>query len=270
MTSTSEKRAAFRKLHEGGCFVLPNPWDIGSARALQSIGFKAIATTSAGFAWSRGRGDGAMKRDEVLDHIAELAQASDLPLNADFEEGFAHDAAGVGESARACVQTGVSGFSIEDFTGDRAKGLYSLDDAVARLKAARAAIDKSGEDVLLTGRAEGLLRGFPDLDEIIARLKAYANAGVDCLYAPALPNGDAIKRVVDAVAPKPVNVLIGAPLTVAELGALGVRRVSTGGGLAATAWGGFLRAAQSIYDTGTFAALREGARGPDIMKALGS
>lgn len=269
MPSLSEKRAAFRRLHERGCFVLPNPWDVGSARYLQSVGFKAIASTSAGMAWSKGLADGQVTREVVLAHLAELAEAGDLPLNADFENGFAHDPAGVAESVRLAVEAGVSGLSIEDYSGEPQRGLYPLEDAVARIAAARAAIDKTGADVLLVGRAEGLLRGNPDLDEAIARLKAYADAGADCLYAPALRSTDDIARVVEALAPKPVNVLAGfVDLDVEGYAALGVRRVSLGGALAAAAWGGLMRAAGDLAANGTFAGFAGAAGGGEIVKAL--
>jgi len=271
MPTTSEKRAAFRRLHESGCFVIPNPWDIGTTRYLQSLGFKALATTSAGFAWSRGLADGGVTRDVMLAHIAELSAAADVPVNADFEGGYAHEPAGVGESVRLCVATGVSGLSIEDFTGDRSKALYDFDTAVARIRAAREAIDKAGGEVLLTGRSEGFIRGLPDLDETIRRLKAYAAAGADCLYAPGLSTREQIAAVVEAVAPKPVNFLMGSPgpLTVRDLADLGVRRISVGGALARSAWGGFMRMAKEISGAGTFKGFADAAPGADIVKGLG-
>lgn len=258
MTSTrpsiADKRRTFQQLHEAGCFVIPNPWDVGSARFLQSLGFKALATTSAGFAWSHGRADGGITRDMVLGHLRDLVNATDLPINADFESGFAPDAAGVAESVRLAAETGIAGLSIEDSTGDTAQPLYSLDTAVERLRAARKAIDQAGGDVVLVGRAECFFVGRPDLDETIARLKAYAQAGADCLYAPALSTREQIVAVVDAVAPKPVNLLIGwaSELTVRDIAALGVRRVSVGGALAGSAWLGFTRAARLIADEGKF------------------
>src|SRR5712692_7378084 len=200
MPTTAEKRAAFRRLHASGCFVIPNPWDIGTTHYLQNLGFKALATTSAGFAWSRGFADGGVPRDMMLAHIAELSAAADVPMNADFEGGYAHEPAGVAESVRLCVATGVSGLSIEDSTGDKDKPLYELELAVARIKAARAAIDQAGGDVLLTGRAECFLVGRPDLDETIRRLKAYAAAGADCLYAPGIRKREEIAAVVQAAA----------------------------------------------------------------------
>jgi 2-methylisocitrate lyase-like PEP mutase family enzyme len=261
MPSIADKRRTFRTLHESGCFIIPNPWDIGSARYLQHLGFKAIASTSAGFAFAQGYPDGAVPRDKVLAHLHELAHASDLPLNADFEAGYANDAAGVAKSVRLCIETGVSGLSIED-TLDRK--LYSLDDAVARIRAARSAIDKAGGDVLLVGRAECFLVGRPDLDETIARLKAYANAGADCLYAPAIKTREQIAAVVQAVAPKPVNVLMSSgaePLTVADLAELGVRRISVGGALARVGWGAVMRVAKQIATDGCFDGLNDSAPG---------
>ena len=202
MPSIAEKRRTFRKLHEAGCFVIPNPWSIGTAKYLQHLGFKALASTSAGFAHFHGLADGAVSRDLMLAHLAELATATDLPVNADFEAGYADDPAGVAESVRLCVETGIAGLSIEDSTGDAENPLYGLDDALARLRAARAAIDRSGGDVLLTGRAECFLVRHPDaLNESIRRLVAYSEAGADCLYAPGLRTREQIAAVVQAVAP---------------------------------------------------------------------
>jgi 2-methylisocitrate lyase-like PEP mutase family enzyme len=255
MTTISEKRQTFRKLHEADCFVIPNPWDIGTARYLQHLGFKALATTSAGFAFSQGRPDGAVPRGPVLAHFREIVDATDLPVNADFEGGFAHEPDGVADSVRLCVETGVAGLSIEDATGDKDKPLYDLDHAVARMRAARAAIDKVGGDVLLVGRAECFLVGRPDLGETITRLKAYSAAGADCLYAPGIRTREQIAAVVEAVAPKPVNVLVGfaSDLTVSEIAGLGARRISVGGALARAAWTGFMRAARLIASEGRFA-----------------
>src|SRR6516164_1494756 len=202
--TVAEKRKAFRTLHERGCFVIPNPWDVGSAIYLQSLGFKALASTSSGFAWSRACADNAVGRDAVLAHLADLVAATDVPINADFESGFAKDPDGVAESVRLAVGTGVAGLSIEDSTGNAAKPLFDLDAAVARIRAARGAIDKAGGDTLLVGRAECFLVGRPDLDETITRLRAYANAGADCLYAPGIRTREQIDAVVKAVAPKPV------------------------------------------------------------------
>src|SRR5882757_6102801 len=220
--SIADKRRSFLRLHQHGCFVIPNPWDVGSARYLQSLGFKALATTSSGFAWSHGHRDGGMSRDRVLDHLTEMVEATDLPINADFEHGFAPDAAGVAESVRLAVETGVAGLSIEDSTGNTANPLYALGVAVERIRAARSAIDKAGGDALLVGRAECFLVGRPDLDETIARLAAYSQAGADCLYAPGIRTRDQIAAVVSAVAPKPLNLLIGwaSELTMGDISAL--------------------------------------------------
>jgi 2-methylisocitrate lyase-like PEP mutase family enzyme len=264
--SIADKRRAFQQLRLGGCFVIPNPWDVGSARYLQSLGFKALATTSSGFAWSRGRPDGALSRDTALAHLKDIVAATDLPVNADFESGFALDAAGVVENVRLAVDTGVAGLSIEDSTGDAAKPLYALSDAVERIRAARKAIDKSGGDLLLVGRAECFLVGRPDLDETIVRLKAYAGAGADCLYAPGIRIRDQIAAVVAAVAPKPLNLLVGSAseLTMQEIAALGVRRVSVGGALARSAWGGFMRAARLIAEEGKFDGFADAASGHEL------
>jgi 2-methylisocitrate lyase-like PEP mutase family enzyme len=270
MPTTADKRTEFRRLHESGCFVIPNPWDVGSALYLQSMGFKALATTSAGFAWARGAGDGGVTREVALAHFAEIAAAADLPVNADFEGGFAHQPEDVAESVRLCVETGVAGLSIEDFTGDRANPLYDFDLAVARMKAARAAIDKAGGDVLLTGRSEGFIRGRPDLDETIRRLRAFADAGAECLYAPGISTREQVSAVVQAVAPKPVNLLIGRPseLTVKDCTELGVRRISVGGALAAVAWGGFIHAAKEIMEAGTFKAFADAASSGELNKVF--
>jgi 2-methylisocitrate lyase-like PEP mutase family enzyme len=248
----ADRRKAFRQLHEGGCFVLPNPWDIGSAKYLQALGFKAIATTSAGFAFSRGLADGAVGRDLMLAHIRELVEATDLPVNADFENGYADDPEGVAENVRRCVETGVAGLSIEDNSGRGDKPLYELELAAERIRAAKAAIGDSG--VVLTGRAECFLVGQDDIHEVIRRLTTYAEAGADCLYAPGISERDDIMAVVKAVAPKPVNLLISAPggLTIRDAADLGVRRVSVGGAMARAAWGGFIRAAKDLAETGTF------------------
>lgn len=266
LTSIADKRRAFRKLHEAGCFVIPNPWDIGSARYLQSLGFKALASTSSGFAWSVGQSDGAVSRDEVLAHLRELVAATDLPVNADFENGYATDAAGVAESVRLAVETGVAGLSIEDSTGDSAKPLFEVEVAVERMRAARKAIDKAGGDTLLVGRAEGFLWGRPDLADAIVRLKAYSEAGADCLYAPGIRTPEQIRAVVEAVAPKPVNLLVGSTseLTMQAIAALGVRRVSVGGALARAAWGGFMRAARMLAEQGRFDGFGEAASGKEL------
>jgi 2-methylisocitrate lyase-like PEP mutase family enzyme len=254
MPTIADKRRAFRKLHEAGCFVIPNPWDLGTTRYLQHLGFKALATTSAGFAFSRGLPDGGVPRDLMLAHIREIVKATELPVNADFEAGYARDPAGVAESVRLCIETGVAGLSIEDATGEGEHPLYDLDTAVARMRAARAAIDKAGTDVMLVGRAECFLAGRPDLAETVARLKAYAGAGADCLYAPGIRTREEIAAVVEAVAPKPVNVLrpAGTDFTVADFAALGVRRISVGGSLARVAWASFIKAAREMASEGRF------------------
>ena len=264
--SVADKRREFHRLHESGCFVIPNPWDPGSARYLQGLGFKALATTSAGFAWSKARPDNGVTRDMVIAHLEEIVAATDVPINADFESGFAADAAGVAQSVRRAVDTGVAGLSIEDSTGDAARPLYSVVEAVERMRAARRAIDATGGDTLLVSRAECFLTGRPDLDEAIARLKAYSSAGADCLYAPGLRTREQFAEVVEALAPKPVNALIGWPadLTVADLAALGVRRISVGGALARTAWGGFTRAAKLLAEDGSFAGFKDAAPGGDL------
>lgn len=261
----AEKRAAFRALHASGCFVLPNPWDVGSARYLASLGFQAVATTSSGFAWSKGCADNHMTRDAVLAHLRSIVEATDLPVNADFENGFGETPDDVAESVELAVASGVAGLSIEDSTGDAGTPLFPIDIAVARVKAARRAIDESGGDTLLIGRAENFVVGMTDLDDTLARLRAYAAAGADCLYAPGIRTVEEIQAVVDAVAPKPVNVLIGAnsPLTIADLAALGVRRVSVGGALARAAWGAFMRAAQSLAQ-GRFDGFGEAASGAQL------
>ncbi|MFN9031510.1 MAG: oxaloacetate decarboxylase [Betaproteobacteria bacterium] len=267
--SVGDKRRTFRSLHDSGCFVLPNPWDPGSARYLQSLGFKAVATTSAGFAWSQARPDNGVTVDQVIEHLRAMVAAVDVPVNADFEAGFAADAAGVARNVRRAVEAGVAGLSIEDATGDPAQPLYPREVAIERLRAARQAIDAAGgpdERVLLVGRSEGFIVGRPDLAETIARLQAYAEARADCLYAPGIRTREEIRAVVDAVAPKPVNVLVGWPtdLTVQDLGALGVRRISVGGALARAAWGGFMQAAKEIAEGGTFAGFGEGASGAEL------
>jgi 2-methylisocitrate lyase-like PEP mutase family enzyme len=267
----ASRHAAFRRLHQDGCFVLPNPWNIGSARWLAHTGFKALATTSSGYAFSRGRADGAIGVDEVLAHCREIVEATDLPVNADFENGHADDLAGLRENVRRCVDTGVSGISIEDATGDAAHPLYAREEAVARIKAARQAIDASGEDVMLIGRAECFFHGLPDLEETMARLTAYANAGADCLYAPGLTTSDQISAVVTAVAPKPVNVLMGpaATLGLERLAELGVSRVSTGGALALAAWGGFVEAAIPLTE-GRFDGFAGTVSHADLMSLFGA
>jgi 2-methylisocitrate lyase-like PEP mutase family enzyme len=252
MPTITERRETFRELHQSGCFAIPNPWDIGSARYLQHLGFKAIATSSAGFAFSRGLPDNGVPRDLMLAHIRELVEATDVPVNADFENGYADEPDGVFENVRLCLETGVAGLSVEDSTGNKDKRLYDLDQAVERIRAAREAIGETG--VMLVGRAECFLVGQAEIDEAIRRLTAYAEAGADCLYAPGLETREEITAVVTAVAPKPVNVLVSGPggLTMDDCAELGVRRVSVGSGLARAAWGGFIQAAEELARSGTF------------------
>lgn len=254
MTTISEKRLAFRKLHESGCFVIPNPWDLGSALYLQHLGFKAIASSSAGFAFSQGLADNTVSRDLMLNHLRELVEATDIPVNADFENGFAHDPEALMENVRLCVDTGVAGLSIEDSTGDKDKPLYDFDHAIARISAARASIEEIGHDVILVGRSEGFLVGRDDLKETIRRLTAFADAGADCLYAPGAGKPDQLEAIVKAVHPKPVNALISAPggLTVDDVAKIGARRVSVGGALTRVAYGAFIRAAKELAESGTF------------------
>lgn len=251
--SVQDKRAAFRRLHQSGCFVLPNPWDVGSAKLLAGMGFKALASTSSGYAWSTGRPDNAVSCDDVIAHLTALCAATDLPVNADFEAGFADSPEGVGANVSRAVATGVAGLSIEDATGDASAPLYQESVAIARIKAARAAIDASGQDVMLIGRCEGFLVGETNIDKVIARLIAYSQAGADCLYPPGVKTKDHIAAVVKALAPKPINILMGAPgLSVTELTELGVRRISVGGAMARAAWGAFLRSAKEIAEHGSF------------------
>ncbi len=253
MTVQDDRVDAFRRLHAAGCFVMPNPWDVGSALALEQLGFAALATTSAGCAWTLGRADTQISLEQALEHLRTVAGAVTVPVNADFEGGFADEPEQVAANVRLASETGIAGLSIEDSTGDPAEPLYEFDLAVERVRAARRAIDESGTGILLTGRSEGFVVGRPDIDETVRRLEAYAEAGADCLYAPRLDTVAQVSAVVAAVAPKPVNLLINAPFTtVAEAASLGVRRISVGGTLARAAWGGFLAAAQEIADTGTF------------------
>ena len=257
----TSKIAQFHRLHETGCFVIPNPWDRGSARYLETLGFKAVASSSAGFAWSIGRPDNGVTVDEVLAHIRDLAGAVAIPVNADFEGGFAVEPEGVAANVRRAVATGIAGLSIEDSTGDKSAPLFEFALAVERIKAARAAIDTSKTGVLLTGRSEGFIAGRPDIKETIRRLEAFALAGADCLFAPGIKSKDDIAAVVKAVAPKPVNLIVsGNFITVAEAAELGVRRISIGGALARTAWAGFAAAAQELAGHGTFSSF--GAGGP--------
>lgn len=269
--SIADRRRTFRALHESGCFVIPNPWDAGSARWLQHLGFKALATTSSGFAWTLARPDNGVARDIVLAHLRAMVAATDLPVNADFENGFGADASAVAESVRLAVATGVAGLSIEDSSGDAERPLFDTAEAVQRMRAARQAIDANGGDTLLVGRAEGFLVGRPDLAEVIARLQAYAEAGADCLYAPGIRTREQIAAVVKAVAPKPVNLLIGGAtgMTLAEAAELGVRRISVGGALARSAWGGFMRAAKQIAEEGRFDAFADAASGAELNQLFG-
>ena len=268
--TTVDKRATFRKLHEGGCFIIPNPFDVGSARALQQLGFKALASTSAGFAWTIAKADNRVTVDEVCDHLTALCAAVDIPVNADFEGGFAHEPEQVGINVARGAKTGVAGLSIEDSTGDASKPLYDFTQAVERIKAARSAIDADNSGVLLTGRCEAYLVGKPDLALVIERLTAYAAAGADCLYAPGIKTKQDIAAVVNAVHPKPVNLLIGASgLSLKEAGDLGIRRISVGGSLARSAWGGFMKAAREMADKGTFTELANGFPGGELNKMFG-
>lgn len=251
--TVSDKRAAFREMHRAGCFLLPNPWDAGGARLLERLGYRALATTSAGYAWSQGQADGQLSRDDTLAHMRYMAAMSDLPINADFESGFGATPEAVFDSVSLALETGVAGLSIEDSTGDPAQPVRDKAQAVERLQAARAAIDAGG-DALLVGRAENYFVGRPDLDDTVERLLAYSQAGADCLYAPGLRTREEIQTVVQAIAPKPVNVLIGwnSELTVEALAELGVRRISVGGALARAAWGGFIDAARRMIEQGRF------------------
>jgi methylisocitrate lyase len=270
MTTTSNPTDTFRALHERGCFVIPNPWDVGSARLLLQLGFPALASTSSGFAWSLGKPDNHVSLDEALAHFRALSAAVPVPVQADFEGGFASDAEGVAANVALACRTGVAGLSIEDGTGDPARPLFDFELAVERVRAARAALDASGTGVLLTARSEGFITGRPDLAETIRRLRAFADAGADCLFAPGLPTLAEIRAVVAAVAPKPVNVLMGSDAaTVAELAAAGLRRISVGGALARVAWTGFLAAAREIADTGRFDALGKAVTYRELNRAFG-
>jgi methylisocitrate lyase len=255
----------FRDLHQSGCFVIPNPWDPGTAKVLVQLGFPALATTSCGFAWALGVRDHAVTLAQKLAHLREMTAAVGVPVNADFEKGFAVKPAEVAANVTAAAATGIAGLSIEDSTGDPSAPLFDLTLAVERIRAAREALDTSGTGVLLTGRSEGFLAGRPDLAETIRRLQAYAEAGAECLYAPGLRTVAEIKAVVDAVAPRPVNALVGSDIaTVDELARIGVRRISVGGALARAAWTGFLQAAREIAERGTFAQLGRAVPFPEI------
>ncbi len=253
MTPDTDPIAAFHQLHSSGCFVMPNPWDGGSARALEQLGFPALATTSAGLAWTSARADGQVTLAQTLQHLRLVVEAVSVPVNADFEGGYAVDPGDVGTNVGRATETGIAGLSIEDSSGDPAEPLFEFDLAVDRIRAARQAIDASGTGIVLTGRSEGFVCGRPDIDETIRRLRAYAEAGADCLYAPRIDRLEHVTAIVEAVAPAPVNLLINAPFTtVTEAARLGVRRISVGGTLARTAWQGFLEAAGEIAGTGTF------------------
>ena len=267
MSATDDRVATFRRLHDSGCFVMPNPWDAGSARALEQLGFKALATTSAGLAWTLGRADNHITCEQAVEHLRAVASAVTVPINADFEGGYAVEPEQVAANVTRAVATGIAGLSIEDSTGDKAQPLHDFELAVERVRAARQAIDKSGTGVVLTGRSEGFVAGRPDIDETIRRLRAYSEAGADCLYAPRIDKVEQITAIIAAVSPKPVNLLINSPfITVAEAAALGVRRISVGGTLARTAWGGWLEAAKEIADHGTFSRF-EGLPNVDALLA---
>lgn len=263
--SVADKRTTFRKLHDSGCFVIPNPWDAGSAVLLQSLGFKALASSSAGMAWSMAKPDNKVERDEVLAHLRALTAATDIPVNADFENGFADDPDGVAANVAKAVETGIAGLSIEDSTGKKEAPLYEFDLAVARIAAARAAIDKTGSGVLLTARSEGFFVGRPDLDETVKRLKAFAAAGADVLYAPGIREDTQIQAIVQAAGGKPVNMLTMGQ-SVAHLAQLGIRRISVGGSLARVAWGEFIRTAKEIAAEGTFEHFKQGAPGVELNR----
>lgn len=280
ITPTESKVASaiseFRKLHEKGCFVIPNPWDEGSARVLQHLGFKALATTSAGLAFSRGLPDTvtALSRDQVIDHVRDIVNATPLPVNADYQNGYADDPEKVAENVKLCIATGAAGISIEDATGDEAKPLYERGLAIERIKAAREAIDASNSDVILTARCEAWLVGDPNaFKTAMDRLVAYADAGADCLFAPMVRDPKEIEAMVKAVVPKPVNVIMSSPvpgLTVARLAELGVRRISVGSALARSAWGAFLRSAKSIQETGSFDCFEDAASFDELNQIFGS
>ena len=266
----------FRELHASGCFILPNPWDIGSAVFLERLGFQALATTSAGFAFSRGLPDSvrAVSRDLMLAHIRDIAQATPLPVNADYQSGYAHEPEAVAENVTLCVAMGVSGLSIEDATGDEDKPLYDKVQATERIRAARRAIDDTKSGVVLTARCESWLVGHPEpFATALDRLVAFADAGADCLFAPGVRDPREIRTLVEAVAPKPVNVLVSSPsptMNVASLAALGVRRISVGAALARVAWGAFIRASEEIAKTCAFDALDGAARFEELNAIFGA
>lgn len=254
MTTPAEKRKVFRKLHESGCFVIPNPWSPGTARYLEGLGFKALASTSSGYAHSQGFSDGALTLDQVLTHYREIASATSVPVNADFENCFAHEPAEVAINVKRCVETGVAGLSVEDYSNDDKTPIYDFDLAVARVKAARKAIDEVGGDVILTGRTEGVLHGRTDLADAIKRVSAFSDAGADCLYVPGIKTREQIVEVVKAVAPKPVNLLNHTTLgfTVKDITEMGVRRISVGGTLSRVAMDAFIKSARDIAENGRF------------------
>jgi 2-methylisocitrate lyase-like PEP mutase family enzyme len=253
MSAPDDRIPTFHRLHSSGCFVMPNPWDVGSALVLEQMGFPALATTSAGLAWTLGVSDTHLTLDQALEHLRAVAAAVRVPVNADFQGGYARDPEDVGANVKSAAETGIAGLSIEDSSGDAAEPLFPFDLSVERIAAARQAIDESGTGVLLTARSEGFVVGRPDIDETIRRLHAYADAGADCLYAPRIDSAEQVSAIVAAVSPKPVNLLINAPfITVAEAAQRGVRRISVGGTLARTAWGGFLQAIREIEESGTF------------------
>jgi methylisocitrate lyase len=267
MTEFADRIRRFHELHESGCFVIPNPWDIGSARLLAQLGFKALATTSAGFAWSMGHADHQVSLGATLDHLTVMSRAVDVPINADFGGGYAVAPEKVGDHVSRAAATGIAGLSIEDSTGDPSRPLFELALAVDRIKAAREAIDRGGTGVLLTARSEGFIAGRPDIGETVRRLTAFAEVGADCLYAPGLKTMADIKAVVSAVAPRSVNVLVSTDFTnVAELAAAGVRRISVGGALARTAWTGFLTSAREIAEHGTFSGLGRAVSGVEVNR----
>ncbi|HEY7230306.1 MAG TPA: isocitrate lyase/phosphoenolpyruvate mutase family protein [Pseudolabrys sp.] len=252
--TTADKRRAFRALHQSGCFIIPNPWNVGSARYMEGLGFKALATTSSGYAHSIGYADGELTREMMLAHFREIAEATNIPVNADFEGGYADDPDEVAANVRQCIDTGIAGLSIEDFTGDESNPLYDFDLAVKRVRATRDAIDKAGGDVVFTARTEGFIHNRPDLDETIRRLKAFADAGADCLYSPGIKTSEQIVATVKAVGPKPINFLNSGAFgfSVNDLAALGVRRISVGGTIARLAMHAFVRSARQILDEGKF------------------
>jgi 2-methylisocitrate lyase-like PEP mutase family enzyme len=272
MTSPADKRKVFRTLHGSGCFVIPNPWSPGTARYLEGLGFKALASTSSGYAHSQGFADGALTLDQVLTHYREITAATSVPINADFENGFAHEPVEVAANVKRCIETGVAGLSIEDYSGDDAKPIYDFEFAVARVKAARKAIDEMGGDVILTGRAEGVLHGITGLDDAIKRIRAYSEAGADCLYVPGIKTREQIVEVVKAVAPKPVNLLNHTTLglTVKEIAAIGVRRISVGGTLSRVAMDAFIKSARDIAENGSFASFAGVISNAELNKFFGN